>query len=560
MIIIDETEPNSGGNLYDHDGSLTQITLFGPFSVTSPSGRDVTPNGKKARALIAMLALAPQGRRSRAWLQDRLWSDKAQKQGRASLRQLLSELRKHLEAANCVILETGGDDIALNLRSVSIDIHSSTPPTHYELLEGLDIEDAEFDEWLSDERAHWYNRLSTAQQPAADVTPPIAVQTNKVTLRRWTPRIALVDFAAIGDDSVDHLAAGVMSEIVSMFGALSDIYELARAKSDENPATDYTLTGTVRQGGSFRVTVQLSRQDTNTIIWTEKYDLPSADHFDAQEQVARQIIEAVQGVLNDSSQAGQRQIETVPTRAWELYQRARSLDQLGGRRRLNPTIAYYKEALAITPDFLAAKVGLAFSYLDGLRNCWLEQTDMVLDNAQKITAQLVKSDPDNLWVRALTAFVLCAEQQFDRALKTMQDVVEDAPESPEFNGCLAAILDYSAKNDQAIKIHRHALTLSEYPPAWINTNLAMSQLTIADPEALNTAERILEADHKNQRALMVKAVHCHRHGASTAAQEAADTLRVLDPRLTAQTWRSPTFFADQSQHAKIAADLEKLGF
>lgn len=555
-MIIDEKDPNTGDHQDFPPDGQTAINLFGPFSITSPGGRDITPNSKKARALVAMLALAPQGRRSRAWLQDRLWSDKAQKQGRASLRQLLSELRKHLDAADCSFVETGGDDIALNLGQVSIDIHARRPPSHYELLEGFDMDEPAFEEWLSEERAHWYNRLENDDTPQ----PMPAIQSSKSTLRRWTPRILLADFATIGDETVGHLAAGVVSEIVSMFGAISDMYELAHRGPQEDQQADYTLTGSVRQGNGFRVTVQLIRQESRAIVWTEKYDVPSAAHFEAQEQVARNIIEAVQSVLNDSSQAGFRQIETVPTRAWELYQRARALDQLGGRRRLNPTIAYYKEALSITPDFLAARVGLAFSHLDGLRNCWLDRVDEVLQEVQEITTELVKTDGDNLWVRALTAFVACAQQQFEMGLGIMQDVVNDAPESPEFNGCLGAILDYCGRNEEGIKIHRHALTLSEYPPAWINTNLAMSLLIVKDPTALETAENILEADAKNQRALMVKAVHCLRYGRMQQAEEAAETLRVLDPRLTAQTWRSPAFFADKSQHRAIAADLKKLGF
>ncbi|MEJ6403834.1 hypothetical protein [Yoonia sp. 2307UL14-13] len=472
------------------------------------------------------------------------------------MRQLLSELRKHLDVAACDFVETGGDDISLNLRQVSIDVQARKPPAHYELLEGFDMDDPAFEEWLSEERAHWYDRLKTED------TPPSApaIQKSKSTLRRWTPRILLADFATIGDDTVGHLAAGVVSEIVSMFGAISDMYELAHRGPDEDQQADYTLTGTVRQGNGFRITVQLIRQESRAIVWTEKYDVPSAAHFDAQEQVARNIVEAVQSVLNDSSQAGFRQIETVPTRAWELYQRARSLDQLGGRRRLNPTIAYYKEALSITPDFLAARVGLAFSYLDGLRNCWLDRTDEVLREVQNIATSLVKTDGENLWVCALTAFAACAEQQFTSGLGIMEDVVNEAPESPEFNGCMGAILDYCGRNDEGIKIHRHALTLSEYPPAWINTNLAMSLLIVKDPAALETAEGILARDAKNQRALMVKAVHCLRYGRMPQAEEAAETLRVLDPRLTAQTWRSPTFFADRSQHRAIAAELKKLGF
>ena len=40
-----------------------------------------------------MLALSPDGKRARSWLQDKLWSARAPEQGAASLRQSLHELR-----------------------------------------------------------------------------------------------------------------------------------------------------------------------------------------------------------------------------------------------------------------------------------------------------------------------------------------------------------------------------------------------------------------------------------------------------------------------------------
>ena len=62
------------------------IRLIDPFRVISKSGKDLTPRNNQVRALLAPLATAPEYRRSRAWLQDKLWSDRVQEQGRVSLR------------------------------------------------------------------------------------------------------------------------------------------------------------------------------------------------------------------------------------------------------------------------------------------------------------------------------------------------------------------------------------------------------------------------------------------------------------------------------------------
>ncbi len=73
-----------------------RIHVIGAFRVLAHDGEDLTPRGRKARALLAMLALTPTRRRSRPALQDKLWSDRGAEQGAASLRQTLTEIRRSL--------------------------------------------------------------------------------------------------------------------------------------------------------------------------------------------------------------------------------------------------------------------------------------------------------------------------------------------------------------------------------------------------------------------------------------------------------------------------------
>ena len=76
-------------------GQLT-VRLLGPIEIRATDGRDVTPPGKKLRALLACLALSDGKGWSREKLSALLWSDRDEEQARASLRQALAELRKLL--------------------------------------------------------------------------------------------------------------------------------------------------------------------------------------------------------------------------------------------------------------------------------------------------------------------------------------------------------------------------------------------------------------------------------------------------------------------------------
>ncbi|MFQ6552493.1 hypothetical protein AAD018_009130 [Aestuariibius insulae] len=126
---------------------MLELTLFGRFSLRTVDGTDITPKSKKACGLLALLAYAPEMKRSRAWLVDHLWSDRHPDQGLGSLRQELSNLRKCLENYDgCV----QSDRRWIWLSSDAFDcLGQDASSSDCEFLEGLDIRDQKFNDWRS---------------------------------------------------------------------------------------------------------------------------------------------------------------------------------------------------------------------------------------------------------------------------------------------------------------------------------------------------------------------------------------------------------------------------
>src|SRR5262245_45559151 len=99
-------------------GSL-KLRLFGGFELCANGGRDATPTGRKVRALLAYLALSPDSRSPREKLMALLWSDRAEEQARASLRQALTELRQALGEPSPLRAEQ--DTVILDGTAMSVD-------------------------------------------------------------------------------------------------------------------------------------------------------------------------------------------------------------------------------------------------------------------------------------------------------------------------------------------------------------------------------------------------------------------------------------------------------
>ena len=530
------------------------VSLFGPFALTAPGGADATPRGRKSKALFAMLALSPNGRRARAWLQDRLWSDKPADRGRTNLRQELSVLRKHLTGIGVDILSSEGDDVILNLSRLDIDALKGTMAAHHELLEGLDVGDPEFEYWLSEERAFRYNKTPAATAPAAAPAAP------KVHVPHLIPRLSIQPFKAIGGGEAVRFTEGLDSELSSSFATFLSAYKLIDYQFLNQDDADLVIQGTVRVDDGITVVAQILQLPQGALEWSERLSLPHDASHRAQQNAAQRIVEAVQRLLSEGEVPGQAEsATTTSTKAWELYQKGRALEMWCGPHRLAPSITYYRGAVTEDPGFVQAKVSLAFRLIDGVRNCWTKTPDRDLVEARALASELAEETSDQSLTKALLAFVNCAEGQFEEGRRIMQEVLEEAPTSPENASCLGTTYDYLGQNEQGAMLHRHALTLTRFPPVWIRTNLALSLLFIDPEEALQVADGVLAADADNARALMVKTVCLVRRGELDQARALGNMLKVLEPGITAARWRSPTFFAKPEQQEAVAADLAKAG-
>jgi DNA-binding SARP family transcriptional activator len=169
-----------------------RICAIGAFRVLGHDGEDLTPRGRKARALIAILALTPTRRRSRPALQDKLWSDRGPEQGAASLRQTLTEIRRAFgeRYRDCLVGDMRGvgldpDRVTVDLDSVDLSelARSVEPPL---LLDDIDVSDDEFEDWLRNQRAAFEQRISSSRPVAVPrASEPDVVARRSAPVRPW---------------------------------------------------------------------------------------------------------------------------------------------------------------------------------------------------------------------------------------------------------------------------------------------------------------------------------------------------------------------------------------
>ena len=151
----------------------------------STEGENLLPPSRKARAILAVLALSRAKPVLRRRVTKLLWSRREGDQARASLRQELHNLQSALAAANTKILLVTHEHLALAPDTVWTDVEDVMRATADQpdalslfdgnLLECLDGTDPSFDNWLAVERQALRDRArSVASAAMYQQTEPYA--------------------------------------------------------------------------------------------------------------------------------------------------------------------------------------------------------------------------------------------------------------------------------------------------------------------------------------------------------------------------------------------------
>ncbi len=149
-----------------------KLSLYGVFRLERLGWGAIALTSRKARALLAVLALSPRGERTRTWIQDTLWSRSEKSEAQGSLRRELFALRQALGPAADNLIEVDRESIRLRLEHCAVDALDGSAPDGRMLLEGLDLPGAEgFEEWLRFER-QVDRRTQTATSPSTSAEAP----------------------------------------------------------------------------------------------------------------------------------------------------------------------------------------------------------------------------------------------------------------------------------------------------------------------------------------------------------------------------------------------------
>lgn len=538
------------------------IRLFGVLSMIDDQGREIVPRGKRAKALIAMLVLSTNGVRHRKWLKEKLWSNRSEEQATLSLRQELSRLRRHFKTFDSNLIEADRESVRLALRYYDISTDIKTAHSgNMQVLEGLDLRDTAFRDWLKDIRDRLENE-NNIQGPLVGQFQSNRSHLIKAVSVNELPVIHIEPFESIGESERSEIfAAGLTEELLTLFGRLIGFFTLVTDPDHIAAESHLVLKGAVRyRDDAIRITTRLVSFPESRHIWSQRYTYVHSDSFEIQENIARILIELTQSSLSDGEWASIWINRVTTTAAWEYFQIGRYNENIFRPEYHLKAIENYKSSLECDPDFSPAKIAIGFCLVDMVRLGWAKDSKRALIDARSFASEVRLIEGNNNYADALQAFISIASGDYTDALDRITSSVSKFERlSPEILGYQGAILGYLGDLHGEYEKYQEALKLTSYPPLWISTNMALVCLLLELPEGKSICEFVLSVDPNNLRAHIFLTAIYVQIGDIDSAKDWANRLRELQPDFEAANWSHPNCFKDSALYFKVTDYLINAG-
>ncbi len=496
--------------------------LFGSPNFETPAGDSVAIRSRKGVGLLACLALADGKPVGRDQLCALLWSDRQTGQARASLRQLLVDLRHDFGHASDVFDIASDGAISCNGTAIVSDVaefhrfrraddrqtlERAIALRRGQFLEGLTPEDAAFADWIEDNRRSLDNlwceatarllrvleregdhRLSQdvagrllSVDPLCELAHQSVIRTHLamnnrslalrhyqefrgkldrelgvepdaltrqivqdasalptvltksaeasapvIVARRPKASIAVLPFELPGRNPDDlHFADGLAEDLNTGLSRFADLAVIAQASVREHAQpgrdrprrldADYLVRGSVRRAEHrIRITASLVHAADGAMLWSEHFDRDFGDIFALQDDIVHRIVAVLAARIQSFEVEKTLQKPAIDYSAYDLFLKARFLQQGGSMEGILAARALLREAITREAGFASAFAELSLGYIAEQQSDWSTNQDVAGREALAMAGQAVAIDPNNSNShRALASAQFYCNRNFD---------------------------------------------------------------------------------------------------------------------------------------------------
>ena len=363
------------------------------------------------------------------------------------------------------------------------------------------------------------------------------------------PSIAVLPFVNMsGDPEQEYFSDGITEEIITALSKTSKLFVIARhstfAYKDkpvkvqqvaEELGVKYVLGGSVRKSeGRLRIAAQLIDALTGHHLWAERYDRTVKNIFAVQDEIAKDIITALQVELTEGEQARVYARGTDNLEAYLKVMEATWLGQQSTKEGAIKARQLAKGAIALDSNYALAYNVLGYTHI---LDIWLglsKSPKESIKRAIELHKKAIAMDSSLAQAHASLGYSLVMARQYNQAIAEGEKALALDPNSAGILYRYAVILTWAGRYKEAIPFYKEALRLNPKPPNTYYRHLGVALGESGQyEEAIALQKKAIEQDHNDIFAYLVLASLCSLTGRDAEARVAAEEVLRIDPKFSA---------------------------
>jgi len=291
-----------------------------------------------------------------------------------------------------------------------------------------------------------------------------------------TASIAILPFTNMsGDPEQEYFSDGITEDIITDLSKIAGLTVIARNSSfaykgrsvdirevGKELGVRSVLEGSIRRASNrVRITAQLIDATNGAHLWADRYDRDLTDIFEVQDDVTRQIVEALKVTLSPAEKRRLSDAETQSVAAYDCVLRGRDF-MLGKDKNIETfgqAIKYFNEAIEHDPNYSVAYACLSFGYIFDYQNRWTGDPDSSLPRAEQYARKAIETGPNEPLAHCVTALCASFGKDLDRAMAEIDIAISLNPNLALAHSLRGNICTYSGQPLEAIPQIEQAMRL-----------------------------------------------------------------------------------------------------
>jgi adenylate cyclase len=389
--------------------------------------------------------------------------------------------------------------------------------------------------------------------------------------------IAVLPFTNMsGDPEQEYFSDGMTEDIITDLSKVGGLLVIARNSSFayKNKAVDVrtvgrelgvtsVLEGSIRRAGNrVRITAQLIDATTGGHVWAERYDRDLTDIFAVQDEVTRQIVDALKVKLTRAEAARIADAPTGNLEAHDLFLRARALMSTPrfDRKTYAQVLGLLTRTVDLDPRYSQAYAVLAAAQMLNFINRWTDDADASVDRAAGFTDKAIAADPNEPTGHLVASWIALIRKDYERARAATDTALRLDPNSAFALNSRGTLAIYLGQPEAAIPHLERAMLLDPAVSHQYLHFLGVAHLLMGHDEtaAAMFRERILLVPETDFSRSMLASSLGHL-GQPEEARRVWAEIKTVNPRYSFAQHIGRMPFKNPADAGRIAEGLAKAG-